>query len=230
MELIQGYDADGQPLVIPALAVTGALHDISGRDAEAMLRGLEMLDNTMTAALRDAEQAAHLAAVISRTGLSPGTRTSPRWPTPRSARSSPWTPANGGSTPVILTSGCTSSRSPTPRKADRPDEGLCAHLLWSYVSGIASYREFPPGGCQVRPSEVIASKGVRTRLGAALGECADGSGQRTARHAAGRWAASSRRCAWTTTARSRSRRCIIRSAAGRSGMTRGVRPSVTPPT
>jgi predicted nucleic acid-binding protein len=71
MDLIQGYDADGQPLVIPALAITGALHDISGRDAEAMLRGLEMLDNTMTAALRDAEQAAHLAAVISRTGLSP---------------------------------------------------------------------------------------------------------------------------------------------------------------
>jgi len=70
MELIQGYDADGQPLIIP-LAITGALHDISGRDAEAMLRGLEMLDNTMTAALRDAEQAAHLAAVISRTGLDP---------------------------------------------------------------------------------------------------------------------------------------------------------------
>jgi hypothetical protein len=71
MELIQGYDADGQPLIIPALAITGALQDISGRDAEAMLRGLEMLGNTMTAALRDAEQAAHLAAVISRTGLSP---------------------------------------------------------------------------------------------------------------------------------------------------------------
>jgi hypothetical protein len=46
MELIQGYDADGQPLIISALAITGALHDISGRDAEAMLRGLEMLDNT----------------------------------------------------------------------------------------------------------------------------------------------------------------------------------------
>jgi len=71
MELIQGYDADGQPLIIPALAVAGALQDISGQEAEAMLRGLEMLDNTMTAALRDAEQAAHLATVIARSGLSP---------------------------------------------------------------------------------------------------------------------------------------------------------------
>jgi predicted nucleic acid-binding protein len=52
MTLVQELDARGRPLVIPALAVTGASLD-------------------MTAALRDAEQAVRLAAVIARTGLDP---------------------------------------------------------------------------------------------------------------------------------------------------------------
>jgi hypothetical protein len=63
MTFIQQLDASGQPLVIPVLAMTGA--------AEAILHGLERLGNALVAPLRDAEQAARLAAVIVRTGLDP---------------------------------------------------------------------------------------------------------------------------------------------------------------
>lgn len=69
--LIQRYDAEGRGLIIPALAVTGALRDMSGAEAEEVLHGLELLPNTIPAPLRDAEQAARLAAIISRTGLDP---------------------------------------------------------------------------------------------------------------------------------------------------------------
>jgi predicted nucleic acid-binding protein len=72
MSLIQGYRADRQPMVIPVLAITAALADAPGEDAEAVLHGLEMLENTSIAPLRDAEQAARLAAVIASTGLEPG--------------------------------------------------------------------------------------------------------------------------------------------------------------
>jgi hypothetical protein len=40
MTPIQGYDADGQPMVIPAMAVTAALLDRPGEDAEALPRRL----------------------------------------------------------------------------------------------------------------------------------------------------------------------------------------------
>lgn len=69
MTLIQGYDADGQPLIIPVLAVTAAALDTRSEDAEAILHGLERLENAMAAPVRDAEQAVRLAAVIARTGL-----------------------------------------------------------------------------------------------------------------------------------------------------------------
>ena len=69
--LVQELDARGGPLLIPALAVTGALLDIRGDEAAELLEGLEQLGNTMTAALRDAEQAVRLAAVIARTELDP---------------------------------------------------------------------------------------------------------------------------------------------------------------
>lgn len=71
MTLIQGWDATGQPLVIPALAVTEASLDMRSQDAEDLLHGLERLESAMVAPLRDIEQATRLAAVISRTGLSP---------------------------------------------------------------------------------------------------------------------------------------------------------------
>ena len=71
MTLIQGYDAEGRPLVIPALAVTAASLDTRSEDAEAILHGLERMENVMVAPLRDTEQATRLAAVIARTGLDP---------------------------------------------------------------------------------------------------------------------------------------------------------------
>jgi predicted nucleic acid-binding protein len=71
MTLIQGYDARGQSLVVPALALTGASLDVRSEDADDLLGGLERLDSAEVAPLRDAEQAARLAAVISRTGLDP---------------------------------------------------------------------------------------------------------------------------------------------------------------
>jgi len=71
MTLIQGYDARGQSLVIPVLALTGASLDVRTEDADDLLEGLERLGNAEVAPLRDAEQAARLAAVIARTGLDP---------------------------------------------------------------------------------------------------------------------------------------------------------------
>jgi predicted nucleic acid-binding protein len=71
MDLIQGYAAGGQPLILPVLAVTGAAIDIGSEDAAATLRGLSRLGNSETAPVRDAKQALALAAVIARTGLDP---------------------------------------------------------------------------------------------------------------------------------------------------------------
>jgi predicted nucleic acid-binding protein len=71
MTLVQGYDARGQSLVIPVLALTGASLDVRTEDADDLLEGLERLDNAEAAPLRDAEQAVRLAAVIARTGLDP---------------------------------------------------------------------------------------------------------------------------------------------------------------
>jgi predicted nucleic acid-binding protein len=71
MTLLQGYDADGQPLIIPVLAVTAASLDTRSDDAESILHGLERLENAMAAPVRDAEQAVRLADVIARTGLDP---------------------------------------------------------------------------------------------------------------------------------------------------------------
>ena len=71
MTLVQELDARGRPLVIPALAVTGASLDIRSDEAAELLEGLERLGNAMTAAPRDSEQAVRLAAIIARTELDP---------------------------------------------------------------------------------------------------------------------------------------------------------------
>jgi predicted nucleic acid-binding protein len=71
LTLLQAYDAAGQPLVLPVLAIAAASLDMRSDDAEALLHGLERLDGAMTAGLRDAEQALRLAEVIARTGLDP---------------------------------------------------------------------------------------------------------------------------------------------------------------
>jgi predicted nucleic acid-binding protein len=70
MELAQSLDSGGRPLVIPVLAIAGAL---AGGDDEAppLLRALERLGNSMPAPVQGAPQAARLADVIRRTGLDP---------------------------------------------------------------------------------------------------------------------------------------------------------------
>src|SRR5260370_36375982 len=71
MTLMQAYDARGQSLVLPVLALTGASLDVRTEDADDLLEGQERLGHAEVAPLRDAEQAARLAAVIARTGLGP---------------------------------------------------------------------------------------------------------------------------------------------------------------
>lgn len=71
MTMVQRFDATGQPLVIPVLAMTSAALDALSEDAAELLEGVERLAGVMTAPLRDAEQAAALADVIARTGLDP---------------------------------------------------------------------------------------------------------------------------------------------------------------
>lgn len=71
MTLVQELDARGRPMIIPALAVTGASLDMAGDEAVELLEGLERLESALVAPLWDAERAIRLAAVIARTKLSP---------------------------------------------------------------------------------------------------------------------------------------------------------------
>ncbi|MEU6997037.1 PIN domain-containing protein [Nonomuraea sp. NPDC046570] len=68
---MQHYDQTGQPLVVPSLAVTGALLDTRSEDAEALMVGLSAFEVVEVAPLGGVEQASTLADVITRTGLSP---------------------------------------------------------------------------------------------------------------------------------------------------------------
>jgi predicted nucleic acid-binding protein len=67
--LLLNLDAQGQPLVIPVLAMAAASADARTEDADIALRGLEQLDSVLVAPLRDAEQAARLAAIAAKGGL-----------------------------------------------------------------------------------------------------------------------------------------------------------------
>lgn len=67
--LVITLDGRGRPLVIPVLAITAASLDTRTEDGDVALLGLERLENTIVAPLRDTEQAASLAAVIAKTGL-----------------------------------------------------------------------------------------------------------------------------------------------------------------
>lgn len=71
MTLVQDYDAAGQPMVVPALAVTAASIDTRNEEAADLLGGLELFENIEIAPLQGVEQALALAAVMARTGLEP---------------------------------------------------------------------------------------------------------------------------------------------------------------
>jgi predicted nucleic acid-binding protein len=71
MTLIQDYDAAGQPMVVPALAVTAASIDMRNEEAADLLGGLELFENIEIAPLQGVDQAIALAAVMARTGLEP---------------------------------------------------------------------------------------------------------------------------------------------------------------
>jgi predicted nucleic acid-binding protein len=71
MTFIQRLDSTGQPMIIPALAITAASLDLRSEEADELLEGLELLGNAEIAPLHGAEQAAALAAVIAKTSLDP---------------------------------------------------------------------------------------------------------------------------------------------------------------
>jgi hypothetical protein len=69
--LVQEYDARGQPIVIPALALAGASLDTRSEEGDDLLAGLELLKAVTVAPLSGAEQVARLAHLVARTGLDP---------------------------------------------------------------------------------------------------------------------------------------------------------------
>jgi hypothetical protein len=71
IELIQRYDALGQPLVVPALAITGAYVDTRTEDAAALLEGIVLMEQIELAPLSTPRQALELADIQARTGLGP---------------------------------------------------------------------------------------------------------------------------------------------------------------
>jgi predicted nucleic acid-binding protein len=66
---IQALDAGRRPLVIPALAITGASLEVRSEEADDLMAGIELLDMVTIAPLAGAEQAARLAAVMVIAGL-----------------------------------------------------------------------------------------------------------------------------------------------------------------
>ena len=71
IRLIQRFDANRQPMVVPALAITGASLDVRSEDAGDLLGGLDLFEEVTIAPLNGPDQATTLAAMISKTGLDP---------------------------------------------------------------------------------------------------------------------------------------------------------------
>lgn len=72
ISFLQHLDRAGQPIVIPSLAVTGALLDTRGvEDGPALLAGLAAFERAIVAPLDGVVQAAGLTEMIALTGLSP---------------------------------------------------------------------------------------------------------------------------------------------------------------
>lgn len=69
MTFIQRLDGNGQPMVIPVLAIAAASLDARSEEADEFLAGLELLGNAEVAPVSGSEQATRLAAVSARSGL-----------------------------------------------------------------------------------------------------------------------------------------------------------------
>lgn len=69
MIFIQRLDAEGQPMMIPVLALAGAALDTRTEDAEAIIVGLGRLGGVTVVPVADTEQAVRLANAAARTGL-----------------------------------------------------------------------------------------------------------------------------------------------------------------
>ena len=71
MALVQGYDANGQAMVMSTLAVAAASLDTRSEESADLLTGLELLAGMTVAPLSGVGQAVKLADVIARTDLDP---------------------------------------------------------------------------------------------------------------------------------------------------------------
>jgi hypothetical protein len=71
IKFILHYDASGQAMVMPALAVAAASLDTRSEDAADLISGLELLASMTVAPLSGVEQAVRLADVIAKTDLDP---------------------------------------------------------------------------------------------------------------------------------------------------------------
>ncbi|MEV7808665.1 hypothetical protein AB0O28_37505 [Microbispora sp. NPDC088329] len=68
--LLQDFDRAGQPLIVPALAATGALLDGRGlSEAQALLAGLAAFEHAIVAPLDGIAQSAKLVDTMAVTGL-----------------------------------------------------------------------------------------------------------------------------------------------------------------
>ncbi|MEV8636602.1 hypothetical protein AB0395_33660 [Streptosporangium sp. NPDC051023] len=66
--LVQSFDADGQSMVVSALAITWVLVDARTEEAADAMHGLAAMEHVTVAPLKDAEQAATLAEFVVATG------------------------------------------------------------------------------------------------------------------------------------------------------------------
>jgi predicted nucleic acid-binding protein len=71
IKFILSYDASGQAMVMPTLAVAAASLDTRSEDAADLIRGLELLTSMTVAPLNGVNQAVKLADVIAKTDLDP---------------------------------------------------------------------------------------------------------------------------------------------------------------
>ncbi|WP_336214309.1 PIN domain-containing protein [Nonomuraea sp. LPB2021202275-12-8] len=69
IRLVQRWDSEGQPMVMPVLALTAASLDASSAEADDLLGGLELFDRVEIAPIAGADQALALAGVMAKTGL-----------------------------------------------------------------------------------------------------------------------------------------------------------------